>query len=174
LSPVQDSTPTPQPSDPGTIPPGQGYDSGNPGSCGDSGDQFRWPFDKNYTISSGYGMRLHPIDNVWKLHKGLDISAPSGASILACADGTVSFVGWENSANHSQGWGYYIKIKHDSTYSTLYAHTSSATVSSGQNVSRGQVIGYVGSTGAATGPHLHLELWKNGVASEEVNNIHYA
>ena len=82
---------------------------------------------------------------------------PYGTSILAAAEGTVVAATWDNS------YGYYIKIKHNDTYSTLYAHSSALLVSAGQTVKKGQVIAKVGSTGYSTGPHLHYEVIQNGV-----------
>ena len=116
-----------------------------------------WP---SYTthIASPYGYRIHPIYGTYKLHGGVDIGASYGTAIWAADSGKVvtSQDGWNG------GWGNYVLIDHGNGVQTLYAHMSSRAVSVGQTVSKGQVIGYVGSTGASTGPHLHFEVWNYG------------
>ncbi len=109
-------------------------------------------------VSSGYYYRTNPITGASEHHGGLDIAAPGiyGASIYACDSGEVA------TATYHYSWGNYVLIDHGNGYATLYAHMSSIAVSEGQSVSKGQVIGYVGSTGYATGPHLHIEVWING------------
>ena len=104
-------------------------------------------------ISSTFGARMHPIHKRWIGHKGVDYAAPSGTPIHATGDGTVDFVGRQN------GYGNVIIIKHHSGYSTLYAHQSkfASGIKKGMQVTQGQLIGYVGATGWATGPHLHYE-----------------
>ncbi len=104
-------------------------------------------------ISSGFGMRMHPIHNKWVGHKGVDYAAPSGTPIHATADGTVEFIGRQN------GYGNVTILKNCGKYSTLYAHQSrfAKGLKKGDQVRQGQLIGYVGSTGWATGPHLHYE-----------------
>lgn len=104
-------------------------------------------------ISSGFGMRMHPVHNKWIGHKGVDYAAPSGTPIHATADGTVEFIGRQN------GYGNVIILKNFGKYSTLYAHQSrfAKGLKKGDHVQQGQLIGYVGSTGWATGPHLHYE-----------------
>jgi len=107
-------------------------------------------------ITSGFGYRVHPILKVRKFHTGVDIGAPSGTPIKAAADGTVI---------HAARWGGYgncIIIDHGGGVSTLYAHCSSLAVGTGRQVKQGQVVGYVGSTGLSTGPHLHFEVRRNG------------
>jgi murein DD-endopeptidase MepM/ murein hydrolase activator NlpD len=108
--------------------------------------------------SSGYGMRRHPILGYSRMHKGLDFAAPHGAPIYAASDGTVTYSG------RNAGYGNYVRIKHAGGLATSYAHMSRIVARSGARVRQGQVIGYVGSTGLSTGPHLHYELYKNGVA----------
>ncbi|AFZ82884.1 peptidase [Candidatus Kinetoplastibacterium crithidii (ex Angomonas deanei ATCC 30255)] len=105
-------------------------------------------------ISSTFGKRLHPINKTWVEHKGIDYVAPTGTPIYATADGVVEFVGWQN------GYGKVTILKHYDKYSTLYAHQSQIApkISKGKKVYQGQLLGYVGSTGWATGPHLHYEL----------------
>lgn len=104
-------------------------------------------------ISSTFGMRVHPLHGTWTGHKGVDYSAPMGTPIHATADGVIDFAGWQN------GYGNVVIIKHFGQYSTVYAHQSRIApgISQGVSVSQGQVIGYVGMTGWATGPHLHYE-----------------
>ena len=118
---------------------------------------FAWPFEHDQYISSPFGTRVHPISGEIKTHGGTDIAAPLGTPILATANGVVVTATWHNS------YGYYVKIKHDDTYSTLYAHCSALHVSVGQTVKQGQVIADCGSTGYSTGPHLHYEVIQNGV-----------
>lgn len=108
-------------------------------------------------VSSGFGMRYHPILHVTKLHTGVDLAAAYGSPIHAAGDGVVVHAGWWG------GYGNCIVIAHGNGRSTLYGHCSSLSVSDGQHVQRGQVIGHVGSTGFSTGPHLHFEVRKNGV-----------
>ncbi|MEO8331726.1 MAG: peptidoglycan DD-metalloendopeptidase family protein [Gallionella sp.] len=105
-------------------------------------------------VSSGFtNSRFHPILNKWKAHKGVDFAAPTGTRVKATADGVVTFVGKEN------GYGNLIKIKHQGRYSTVYGHLSRFAIGlhRGQRVAQGDLIGYVGMTGLATGPHLHYE-----------------
>jgi murein DD-endopeptidase MepM/ murein hydrolase activator NlpD len=108
-------------------------------------------------ISSGFSMRVHPISGQWKAHKGVDFAAPSGTPIRAAGDGTIEFLGTQN------GYGNVIAIKHWNHYSTLYGHMSrfASGIARGSKVSQGDIIGYVGATGWATGPHLHYEFRVN-------------
>lgn len=108
--------------------------------------------------TSGFGMRRHPLLGYSRLHKGIDFGAPSGSPIYAATDGTVSFAG------RNRGYGNFVRLNHAGGLATAYAHMSRIAVSGGARVRQGQVIGYVGSTGLSTGPHLHYELYKNGVA----------
>jgi murein DD-endopeptidase MepM/ murein hydrolase activator NlpD len=109
-------------------------------------------------LSSSYGMRKHPILGYNKMHKGTDFAAPSGTPIMASGSGTVTRARW------CGGGGNYVKIKHNSTYQTIYAHMKSFAkgIKEGRKVRQGQIIGYVGSTGMSTGPHLHYEVVVNG------------
>lgn len=118
---------------------------------------FAWPLTVDGTITSYFGTRSDPITGEISTHGGMDIAAPQGTPILAAADGTVVAATWHN------GYGYYVKIKHNNTYSTLYGHCSELHVSTGQKVKQGQLIAKVGSTGYSTGPHLHYEVVQNGV-----------
>ncbi|MBC7330523.1 peptidoglycan DD-metalloendopeptidase family protein [bacterium] len=108
------------------------------------------------SITSGFGMRTHPIYHIKKMHTGIDISAHSGTPIKAAAGGEVVFAGWWG------GYGNVVIIDHGGGISTLYAHCSAIYVKKGQSVSQGEVIAAVGSTGLSTGPHLHFEVRKNG------------
>ena len=109
-------------------------------------------------LSSPFGMRKHPIDGFNKMHQGTDFAAPKGTPIMASGDGIVKKAGW------CGGGGNCVKIKHNSTYQTIYAHMSkfAKNIRSGVRVKQGQIIGYVGSTGKSTGPHLHYEVIVNG------------
>jgi murein DD-endopeptidase MepM/ murein hydrolase activator NlpD len=111
-------------------------------------------------VTSGFAMRMHPILNNWKQHKGVDYHAPSGTAIRAIGEGTVDFAGWQN------GYGNVVEIKHSAQRSTLYAHMSRIDVKLGARVEQGQHIGAVGATGWATGPHLHFEVKMNGVQED--------
>ncbi|HHT96177.1 MAG TPA: M23 family metallopeptidase [Clostridia bacterium] len=116
-----------------------------------------WPT-KSKHISSQFGMRNHPILNQYKMHTGVDIGGAVGDEIYASATGTVVAVHYEKS-----GYGYWLRIKHSESISTLYAHCSKILVKAGDTVEKGQLIAYVGKTGLATGPHLHFEIRVNEV-----------
>ena len=109
-------------------------------------------------LSSPFGMRKHPIDGFNKMHRGTDFAAPMGTPIMASGDGIVKKAGW------CGGGGNCVKIRHNSTYETVYAHMSKFArgIKSGVRVKQGQTIGFVGSTGKSTGPHLHYEVIVNG------------
>ena len=109
-------------------------------------------------LSSPFGMRKHPIDGFNKMHKGTDFAAPMGTPIMASGDGVIRKAGW------CGGGGNCVMIKHNSTYQTVYAHMSKFAqgIRGGVRVKQGQIIGYVGSTGKSTGPHLHYEVIVNG------------
>jgi len=109
-------------------------------------------------LSSSYGMRKHPIDGFNKMHRGTDFAAPMGTPIMASGSGVIKKAGW------CGGGGNCVQIRHNSTYETIYAHMSKFArgIQSGVRVKQGQTIGYVGSTGKSTGPHLHYEVIVNG------------
>ncbi|HNA68937.1 MAG TPA: peptidoglycan DD-metalloendopeptidase family protein [Nitrospira sp.] len=111
-------------------------------------------------VTSGFSMRLHPILGTWREHKGVDYGAPTGTAVHATADGIVDFAGWQN------GYGNFVVLRHQDRYSTAYGHLSAVArgLRKGDRVSQNTVIGYVGSTGWATGPHLHYEF--------RINEIH--
>jgi murein DD-endopeptidase MepM/ murein hydrolase activator NlpD len=113
-------------------------------------------------ITSGFSMRFHPILHSWRAHKGVDYGAPTGAPVRTVADGTVDFSGQMN------GYGNVVKIDHGKGDVTLYAHLSRIDVQRGERVLRGQRIGGVGSTGWATGPHLHFEFHEKGVERDPI------
>ncbi len=111
-------------------------------------------------VSSGYGMRFHPISGTRKAHLGVDYAAPTGTPVRTIADGVVEFAGVQ------RGYGNVIYIRHRSNQSTVFAHMSRIGVRQGQKVSQGDFIGNVGSTGASTGPHLHFEFRENGIPQD--------
>ncbi|HMK19911.1 MAG TPA: peptidoglycan DD-metalloendopeptidase family protein [Chitinophagaceae bacterium] len=108
-------------------------------------------------IASGFGYRIDPVYKTVKLHPGLDFAAPAGTPIYATADGTVEFAG-----NRGDGYGNNVIINHGYGYKTLFGHMFKIKARGGQRVKRGEVIGWVGSTGKSTGPHCHYEVIKNG------------
>ncbi|WCR58188.1 M23 family metallopeptidase [Wolbachia endosymbiont of Ctenocephalides felis wCfeJ] len=122
------------------------------------GKAFVSPLNGDFRISSKFGNRKHPIRGKIVFHKGVDYAAKFGAPIYAVAEGVIEYIG------NNGGYGKYIKVKHKNGYSTCYAHISrfSNNIKSGSKVKQGQVIAYVGSTGVATGPHLHYEVIYNG------------
>lgn len=119
-----------------------------------------WPLPQEYPITSPFGWRTDPLTGEASYHGGTDIAAPGGTPILAAADGIVT------AANSTDSWGgsygYHVKLDHGNGQETLYAHCSSICVTVGQEVAQGEVIGYVGTTGASTGNHLHFEVRVGG------------
>ena len=107
-------------------------------------------------VTSGFAMRMHPILQTLRAHRGVDYSAPHGTPVRAVGEGVVEFAGWQT------GYGNVVKLQHDNERSTLYAHLSRIDVRKGQSVDQGQHLGAVGATGWATGPHLHFEFQVNG------------
>ncbi len=126
-------------------------------------DLLRTPVD-GAKLTSGFGMRMHPILGYTRMHKGVDFGAPTGTPIYAAGDGVIEQSGWAG------GYGRFVMIKHDAHTETAYGHMSriATAATMGARVHQGQVIGYVGMTGDATGPHLHYEVRKNGA---QVNPI---
>ena len=120
-----------------------------------SGDGFIWPCSANI-ITSLAGTRTHPVTGQERYHSGVDIGCPAGDPVWAAASGTVSSAGWNGN------YGNCVMISHDNGYTTVYGHLDSIAVSSGQSVSAGTTVGYCGSTGLATGPHLHFEIRSGG------------
>ena len=115
-------------------------------------------------LTSGYGMRDHPVLRQRRSHKGVDLAAPTGTPIYATADGVIGRADWFSS------YGLFISIDHGADLETRYAHLSKLAVAAGERVRKGDLIGYVGSTGRSTGPHLHYEVRVDGLA---VNPIPY-
>lgn len=114
-------------------------------------------------ITSGFGMRTHPIMGYSKMHRGVDFGAPTGTPIMAAGDGVVTYRGWKG------GYGNFVTIKHNEKYTTAYGHISRfGAIAVGGRIKQGQVIAYVGSTGNSTGPHLHYEVLEN---SAQVNPV---
>lgn len=123
-------------------------------------------------VSSGYGMRFHPISGKQKAHLGVDYAAPTGTPVRSIGDGVVKFAGWQN------GYGNVIEVEHRGNQRTKFAHLSRINVRTGQKVAQGDFIGAVGSTGLSTGPHLHFEFIDKGVHQDPLTiaraseNIH--
>ena len=110
-----------------------------------------------YTLTSPFGMRVHPISGKWKMHNGVDLALPQGEPIYAAKSGKVTTASFQ-----AGGAGYYVSINHGDGFSSVYMHMTHFIVAPGQYVTAGQVIGYVGSTGGSTGPHLHFGISYNG------------
>jgi len=115
-------------------------------------------------MASGFSWRIHPIYKTRKFHYGMDFTAPTGTEIYATGDAIV-----ETKKKSRRGYGNHIVLKHGYGYETLYGHMSKFNVKKGQRVHRGDVIGYVGSTGTSTAPHLHYEVWKDGKKINPIN-----
>lgn len=115
-------------------------------------------------LTSDYGMRNHPVTGGRRAHKGVDLAAPTGTPIYATADGLIG------KAQNFSSYGLYVQIEHGADLQTRYAHMSKLAVAAGQRVKKGDIIGYVGSTGRSTGPHLHYEV---RIAGEAVNPVPY-
>ena len=116
-------------------------------------------------VASGYGMRIDPVYGTPKMHRGLDFTAPQGTPIYATGDGTVKEAGYSDG-----GYGNHVVINHGYGYQTLYGHMVKVKVRTGQKVDRGEIIGWVGSTGKSTGPHCHYEVFVNGA---NVNPVYF-
>lgn len=119
-----------------------------------------------YTLTSPFGMRVHPISGKWKMHNGVDLAAAQGTPIYAAKSGKVTVTSYQ-----AGGAGYYVSINHGDGFSSVYMHMTHYIVSPGQYVNAGQVIGYVGSTGGSTGPHLHFGISYNGTYVNPMNYI---
>lgn len=115
-------------------------------------------------VASGFGYRIHPIYKTRKMHTGMDFTAPKGTPIYATGNGKVTY------AAYNEGYGYHVIVDHGFGYETLYAHMSKMEVRKGEEVTRGQELGKVGSTGLSTSPHLHYEVIKN---NRKVNPVHF-
>ena len=135
----------------------------DPGKANGATGSMMWPCPSCHTITSPFGWRYHPIYHTQKYHSGVDIGASYGATIVAADGGTII------TAGSVSGYGNCVVINHGNGITTLYGHMSSIAVRVGQKVSKGQTIGYVGSTGNSTGPHLHWEVTVNGVRQNPLN-----
>ena len=132
---------------------------------GESRGQMSRP--TNGRMTSGFGYRRHPILGYRKMHSGIDFGAPHGAPIYAATDGVIAYAGRKG------GYGNFVQVNHGGGLATGYGHMSRIVARPGQRVRQGQIIGYVGSTGLSTGPHLHYELYRNGAASQsDVRHLH--
>ena len=120
---------------------------------------------RNVTLLSGFGMRMHPVHKIRKMHWGIDFTAPSGTAIQATGAGVVSSV-----RNSKTGFGHHVVIDHGHGYQTLYGHMQDIIVKEGQSVTKGEKLGTVGSTGTSTAPHCHYEVHQDG---RPVDPIHY-
>ena len=126
--------------------------------------QLMWPMPSSGVVTSEFGTRLHPVYGVFRKHLGIDIQADYGANIIASDSGSVII------SEYNSSYGNYVVIDHGNGFTTLYAHMSSRAVGVGAAVGKGQIIGYVGTTGVSTGPHLHFEVSRNG---EKVDPLKY-
>ena len=148
--------PTTKPKPPSSKPSSSGGSSSNTGSTTTNGITWKKPI--SYTmVSSPFGYRYHPISGKYKMHYGIDLAAPTGRPIYATRGGTVSYTGYEKG-----GAGNWVQINHGDGYKSVYMHMTKYVVKTGQNVAQGQLIGYCGSTGGSTGPHLHFGISYNG------------
>ena len=129
-----------------------------------SGSEFLYPLGASGFVTDAYGYRYHPIYGDYKFHPAVDFAVPQGTPIYATKSGTVT------AATYNEYNGYYVAINHNDGYTSLYAHMTNFVVSVGQTVSQGEVIGYVGSTGYSTGPHMHFEITYGGAS---VNPMEY-
>ena len=137
--------------------------TGAPAPIADVSIPSRMPLDAGY-MSSGFGMRTHPVLGGRRSHKGIDLAAPTGTPVYATADGVVS------KAQRFSSYGLYVSIEHGAQLQTRFAHMSRLAVAAGERVKKGDIIGYVGSTGRSTGPHLHYEV---RIAGQAVNPVPY-
>lgn len=155
---------------PTTAPTKPSYNTGSGGNGGGTtvdGEGIEWIVPVTYSyVSSAHGWRDHPIDGVWKWHAGVDLAGPgiNGRNIYASRGGVITFAGWYGAG------GWTVKIDHGDGFSTVYMHMSDYIVSAGDYVAAGQTIGFVGSTGGSTGPHLHFEVRWHG---EDQNPMKY-
>ena len=121
-------------------------------------------------LSSPYGYRVHPVYGTWKFHSGVDLAGPQGTPIVATRDGTVTMA----KVGYNGGNGNYVTINHGDGFSSSYLHMlENLQVSVGQKVKAGQIIGYMGSTGISTGPHLHFTIYYNGNTVNPADYINF-
>jgi len=126
---------------------------------------LRWPIE-DAGLTSPFGMRVHPLDGTQRMHWGIDLSAAPGRAVGAAAPGWVVSAGW------SAGYGILVEVRHDGDLTTRYSHLSRALCRPGDALEPGQLLGLVGQTGRATGPHLHFEVWKGGQARDPLAWLH--
>ena len=158
--------PTTKPRKPSSTKPSSGGSS-NTGSTTTGGITWKKPIVYSM-VSSPFGYRYHPISGKYKMHYGIDLAAPTGRPIYATRGGTVSYTGYE-----AGGAGNWVQINHGDGYKSVYMHMTKYVVRSGQNVSQGQLIGYCGSTGGSTGPHLHFGISYNGTYVNPANYMRF-
>ena len=138
----------------------------NPGNGGSTGSKEGWGRPCSWRkLTSPFGYRTHPTTGEWKFHNGVDLANDQGTPIYAVCSGTVTV------ATYGSTYGWYVTINHGDGFSSLYAHMTNYIVSKGQYVQKGQLIGYMGSTGRSTGPHLHFSIFYNGSAVNPMNYI---
>ena len=147
---------------PTTAPTEGGGSGGGGGQVSSSGWLTPVPY---YTLTSPFGMRLHPVYNYYRMHNGVDLACAQGTPIYASRSGKVTL------ATYGKDAGYYVSLNHGDGFASVYMHMTHYIVSAGQYVEQGQVIGYVGSTGASTGPHLHFGISYNGTYVNPMNYI---
>lgn len=116
------------------------------------------------SLTSRFGMRFHPIAGGKRMHSGVDLAAPTGSPVVSPADGVVSYANWGG------GYGLLVTVEHGGGLQTRFGHLSRLMVNQGERIARGQLLGLVGSTGRSTGPHLHYEMRRNGVAINPLSN----
>ena len=131
--------------------------SSSQGAPAPSSTGWRSPLVKSSYVTSPYGMRLHPVYKVYKMHHGVDLQSKKGDTIVAAKGGVVTVASYQRG-----GAGYYVTINHGDGFSSSYMHMTHFVVKKGDYVKAGQTIGYVGSTGVSTGPHLHFSIYYNG------------
>jgi murein DD-endopeptidase MepM/ murein hydrolase activator NlpD len=127
------------------------------------------PLLRSSYVTSPYGMRVHPISGQYKMHHGVDLYSFQGDSIVATRGGVVTTADYQ-----AGGAGYYVTINHGDGFSSTYMHMTHYVVKKGDYVNAGQLIGYVGSTGGSTGPHLHFGIFYNGSSVNPVNYVNFA
>lgn len=147
--------------------PTGGSDGKDEGGSTVSASGWRSPLTKSSYITSPFGMRLHPVYKVWKMHRGVDLASSQGDKIVAVRSGVVSRAAYDSAG------GWYVVVNHGDGYSSVYMHMTHFVVSAGQTVSAGQLLGYVGSTGVSTGAHLHFGITYNGTYVNPANYINF-
>ena len=143
--------------------------SGGTAGTGSTVNGITWKKPMSYSqVSSPFGYRYHPISGKWKMHYGIDLAGPTGRPIYATRGGTVSYTGYE-----AGGAGNWVQINHGDGFKSVYMHMTKYVVRTGQNVAQGDLIGYCGSTGGSTGPHLHFGISYNGTYVNPANYMRF-